>query len=49
MTEPVISVRDFRKKYDRFMAVDGISFDVQPGEIFGLLGPGPHFLLKLLC
>lgn len=21
------------------MAVDGISFDVQPGEIFGLLGP----------
>ncbi len=39
MTEPVISVRDFRKKYDRFMAVDGISFDVQPGEIFGLLGP----------
>lgn len=27
------------KKYGDFTAVDGISFEVQPGESFGLLGP----------
>ena len=39
MKDPVIRVRDFRKTYGDFVAVDGISFDVQQGEIFGLLGP----------
>lgn len=39
MTEPVIQVRDFRKTYGDFIAVDGISFVVDRGEIFGLLGP----------
>lgn len=39
MQDPVIQVRDFRKTYGDFVAVDGISFDVQQGEIFGLLGP----------
>ncbi len=39
MKDPVISVRDFRKTYGDFVAVDGISFHVQQGEIFGLLGP----------
>ncbi len=39
MESPVIEVRDFRKTYGDFVAVDGISFDVHPGEIFGLLGP----------
>jgi len=39
MRDPVIRVRDFRKTYGDFVAVDGISFDVQQGEIFGLLGP----------
>ena len=39
MNDSVISVRDFRKTYGDFVAVDGISFDVQQGEIFGLLGP----------
>jgi ABC-2 type transport system ATP-binding protein len=32
-------VKDFRKAYGDFVAVDGISFDVKQGEIFGLLGP----------
>jgi len=39
MNQPVIHVKDFRKTYGEFVAVDGISFDVMQGEIFGLLGP----------
>ena len=35
----VIAVRDFRKTYGDQVAVDGISFEVARGEIFGLLGP----------
>ncbi len=34
-----VEVVGFRKLYGAFVAVDGISFEVQPGEIFGLLGP----------
>ncbi|MCP4362304.1 MAG: ABC transporter ATP-binding protein [Chloroflexi bacterium] len=39
MTQPIITVTNFRKVYDDFVAVDDISFAVRPGEIFGLLGP----------
>ena len=39
MSEPVIVARDLVKRYGDFAAVDGISFDVAPGESFGLLGP----------
>ena len=39
MDESVISVKDFTKTYGDFVSVDGISFDIQQGEIFGLLGP----------
>lgn len=37
--QPIITVRDLVKKYDDFTAVNGISFEVYEGEIFGLLGP----------
>ena len=36
---PMIQVRNLVKKYDDFVAIDGISFDVYKGEIFGILGP----------
>lgn len=36
---PTVSVHDFVKRYGDVVAVDGISFDVYPGEVFGLLGP----------
>ncbi len=39
MKQSVIHVKDFRKTYGDFVAVDGISFDVWETEIFGLLGP----------
>jgi ABC-2 type transport system ATP-binding protein len=37
--EPVIRVSGLRKTYGETRAVDGVSFEVQPGTIFGLLGP----------
>ena len=39
MRDPAIQVQDFSKSYGDVVAVDGISFDVRQGEIFGLLGP----------
>ena len=39
MAQSMISVSNFHKTYGDFVAVDNISFIVQPGEIFGLLGP----------
>jgi lipooligosaccharide transport system ATP-binding protein len=39
VSEPVIVARDLVKRYGDFAAVDGISFEVAPGESFGLLGP----------
>ncbi|HZE86770.1 MAG TPA: ABC transporter ATP-binding protein [Methylomirabilota bacterium] len=35
----IIKVTNLIKKYGDFTAVDGISFSVKPGEIFGILGP----------
>jgi ABC-2 type transport system ATP-binding protein len=39
MNDTVIQVRDFRKTYGETVAVDGISFQAERGEILGLLGP----------
>ena len=52
MKDPVISVQNFRKAYGDLVAVDGISFEVLQGEIFGLLGPngaGKTTLLKIIA
>lgn len=38
-SDPVITARNLRKTYGDLQAVDGIDFDVAPGESFGLLGP----------
>ena len=46
-----IEVRNIVKKFDDFTAVDGISFAVDQGEIFGLLGPngaGKSTLIRML-
>ena len=39
MSDQVIEARALTKRYDDAIAVDGVSFDVAGGEIFGLLGP----------
>ena len=36
---PALRVRDLCKRYGDFVAVDGISLDVEQGDFFGFLGP----------
>jgi ABC-2 type transport system ATP-binding protein len=46
-----IEVRNITKKFGDFTAVDGISFSVEHGEIFGLLGPngaGKSTLIRMM-
>jgi ABC-2 type transport system ATP-binding protein len=46
-----IDVQNIRKTFGTFTAVDGVSFSVQPGEVFGLLGPngaGKSTLIRML-
>lgn len=39
MSAAVLKVSDLRKSYGAIQAVGGVSFEVQPGEIFGVIGP----------
>jgi len=36
---PLVLARNLRKTFSSFTAVDGIDFEVRPGEAFGFLGP----------
>jgi ABC-2 type transport system ATP-binding protein len=48
----VIEARGLTKKFDGLVAVNGISFSVEHGEIFGLLGPngaGKSTTISMLC
>ena len=48
---PAIEVLEIKKSFGSFCAVDGLSFNVQKGEIFGLLGPngaGKSTLIRML-
>ena len=47
-----VVVTDLVKRFGRFTAVDGISFAVRTGEIFGFLGPngaGKSTTIRMLC
>lgn len=35
----ILEVDNLVKRYGDFAAVDGVSFDMEEGEVFGLLGP----------
>lgn len=37
--EPLIKIKNLKKKYGELIAVDGVSYDVNRGEMFGLVGP----------
>jgi ABC-2 type transport system ATP-binding protein len=37
--DPAVVVQDFRKEYDGFVAVEGLTFTVPSGHILGLIGP----------
>ncbi|MGV8885494.1 MAG: ABC transporter ATP-binding protein [Microbacteriaceae bacterium] len=39
ISDAIVSVRDLRKNYGSFTALDGVSFDIERGETFALLGP----------
>jgi ABC-2 type transport system ATP-binding protein len=39
MGTPVLKVSDLTKRFGEFTAVNGVSFEIKPGEILGLLGP----------
>lgn len=48
----VVEVVNLTKKFGKFIAVDGISFTVEKGEIFGFLGPngaGKSTTIRMLC
>src|SRR5580704_200107 len=50
--EIVIRTKDLTKKFDDFVAVDKITFEVHKGEIFGFLGAngaGKTTAMRMLC
>ena len=52
MSEHIIEVENLVKKYGDLVAVNDISFNVAPGEIFGFLGPngaGKTTTINILC
>jgi ABC-2 type transport system ATP-binding protein len=49
---PAVSVRELTRRFGPFLAVDHVSFDVEPGEIFGFLGSngaGKSTTIRMLC
>ncbi|MEH1870922.1 ABC transporter ATP-binding protein [Nostoc sp.] len=49
---PAVFIQNLQKRYGTVVAVEDVSFQVEPGEIFGLLGPngaGKTTTLRALC
>ncbi len=48
---PLVEIKDLRKTFGNYTVLDGLSFSVHPGEIFGIVGPdgaGKTTLLRIL-
>ncbi len=51
-SEPVVAAHNLTKRFRWLTAVDGISFQVREGEVFGLLGPngaGKTTTIRMMC
>lgn len=49
---PAVCLKDVVKRFGDFTAVDGVSLDIDRGEIFGFLGPngaGKSTTIRMLC
>jgi ABC-2 type transport system ATP-binding protein len=52
MPEPILQVEQLTKRFGAFTAVEDLSFEVEPEEVFGFLGPngaGKSTTIKMLC
>ncbi|MGE0431407.1 MAG: ATP-binding cassette domain-containing protein, partial [Planctomycetota bacterium] len=51
-TAPAVRVHGLQRRFGNFVAVNNVSFEVRPGEIFGFLGPngaGKSTTIRMLC
>lgn len=51
-SSPVVQVRAITKRFGVITAVEDVTFDIRPGEIFGILGPngsGKTTTIRILC
>src|SRR5262245_21848975 len=51
-TRPAIRIRDLRMMFAQLIAIDGVSVDIAPGEVFMIVGPsgcGKTTLLRILA
>lgn len=50
--KPVVVTRSLTRVFGNFTAVDGLTMEIRPGEVFGLLGPngaGKSTVIRMLC
>jgi len=50
--KPILSVQGLTKRFGSFTAVDGVTFEVMPGQVVGYLGPngsGKTTTIRMLC
>jgi len=52
MKRPEILIENLKKNFEDVTAIDGLSLEIEKGELFGLLGPngaGKTTVIKVLC